>query len=161
MFFLGNILNYFRSSVQRMNIHPTCSVQGNNLGRPFISAHSWILNTNWGVPSLKHIIHLWKISQDWWSMSPFPCLCSYPGPYCYPISPNSDLFCRVSRMVGWAWERERTPEARCSQDHREQAAREDDVSSLSEWLTWVGQLKETARGSPSAESALSFPGSLN
>ena len=97
MFFLRNILNYFRysalrmnihplfinllctstyfrSSAQRMNIHPTCSVQGNNLGRAFIFAHSWILNTNWGVPSLKHSIHLQKIPQDWWSMSPLPYL---------------------------------------------------------------------------------------
>ena len=40
-------------------------------------------------------------------MSPLPCLCSYPGPYCYPISPNSDLFCGASRILGWAWEREK------------------------------------------------------
>ena len=88
------------------------------------------------------------------SLVPTQVLAAIPSP---PILICS---CWVSRMVGWAWERsrERTPEARyCSKDHREQAVREDDVSSLSEWLSWVGQLKETALGSPSAESALSFP----
>ena len=101
--------------------------------------------------------------QDRWSMSPLPCLCSYPGPYCYPISPN--LICSVGSAECWdepGRERKRTPAARCcSKDHRKQEAREEDASSLSEWVTWVGQLKETALGSPSAESALSFPGSLN
>ena len=78
VFFLRNILNYFRYSAQRMNIHTTCSVQGNNLGRAFIFAHSWTLNTNWEVPSLKHSIHLRKSPQDRWSMTPLPCLWFLP-----------------------------------------------------------------------------------
>ena len=81
-----------------------------------------------------------------------------------PFPPILICSCGVSRMAGLTCERgrQRTPEAHCcSKDHREQAAREDAASSLSEWLTGVGQLKETALGSPSAESALSSPGSLN
>ena len=36
--------------------------------------------------------------HDWWSMSPLPCLCSYPGPCYHHIFPSSDLF-----MQGQQW----------------------------------------------------------
>jgi len=66
------------------------------------------------------------------SLVPIQVLAAIPSP---PILICS---CRVSRMVGRAWERgrERNPEAHCcSKDHREQVARGGDASSLSEWLT--------------------------
>ena len=163
MFFLGNIFNYLRSSAQRMNIHLTCCVQGNYLGRAFIFAYSW--NSEQIEEYLLKTVFIFESSpQDWWSVSTPLSLVLTLVLAAIPSPPILICLWGVSRMVGWAWERsrERTPEARyCSKDHREQAVREDDVSSLSEWLSWVGQLKETALGSPSAESALSFPGSLN
>ena len=164
MFFLGNILNYFRSSAQRMNIHPTCSVQGNYLGRAFIFAYSW---------NFEYKLRSTFLETQYSSLKEPPGMMVYVPTPLSLLLPRSLLLSHLPQFwsahagsAGW-WdepgrEAERTPEAHCcSKNHREQAAREDDVSSLSEWLTWVGQLKETALGSPSAESALSFPGSLN
>ena len=47
--------------------------------------------------------------HDWWSMSPLPCLCSYPGICYHHISPRSDLFMQSQQWWGWAWEEERPP----------------------------------------------------
>ena len=59
---------------------------------------------------LKNTVFNFKSSpQDWWSMSPVPCLCSYPGPCYYHISPSSDLFMQGQQWQGWAWEEERPP----------------------------------------------------
>lgn len=112
------------------------------------------MNTIWGVPSLKHSIHLQKSPQDWWSMSLLPCLCSYPGPCCYLISPPFWSAHIRSQDGGWVWERERGPQKLAAASRITGASSQGRwCSSLSGWLTWVGQLKETALGSPSAESA--------
>ena len=47
--------------------------------------------------------------HDWWSMSPLPCLCSYPGICYHHISPSSALFMQSQQWWGWAWEKERPP----------------------------------------------------
>ena len=63
----------------------------------------------------------------------FPASSSYAGPWCYHISPSSNLLMVGSTVMGMSLEgrereREMIPEARCcSQDHREQGAREDGV----------------------------------
>ena len=57
---------------------------------------------------LKNIVFIFECSShDWWSMSPLPCLCSYPGPCYHHTSPSSDLFMGGQQWRGWAWEEER------------------------------------------------------
>ena len=57
---------------------------------------------------LKNIVFIFECSpHDWWSMSPFSCLCSYPGPCYHHTSPSSDLFMGGQQWRGWAWEEER------------------------------------------------------
>ena len=59
---------------------------------------------------LKNTVFIFESSpHDWWSMSPLPCLCSYPGICYHHISPSSDLFMQGQQWRGWAWEEERPP----------------------------------------------------
>ena len=59
---------------------------------------------------LKNTVFIFECSShDWWSMSPLPCLCSYPGPCYHHIFPSSDLFMQGQQWRGWAWEEERPP----------------------------------------------------
>ena len=109
---------------------------------------------------LKNTVFIFECSpHDWWSMSPLPCLCSYPGPCYHHFSPSSDLFMGGQQWWEWAWEEERPPWMLPAASRITGTSHPGNM--VWAWLSREGQLKETALVSPSAESSLSFLSSLH
>ena len=96
MFILGDIFNYFRSWHKEHTYFSYLLCLRKLFKKNF---HFRLFLKFWTEVEeylLKNTIFIFESSpQDWWFMSPVPCLCSYSGPHYYHIFPVLTCSCRV------------------------------------------------------------------